>query len=207
MDHPFPVGVCGCCGKPPFVEGENYTVAEGGCWLWIGSNDAGGYGRLTYRHIRWPAHRLSYVLVTGEDPGEKAVHHLCENKTCINPEHLEAIDQAVHFNGHRNPGWYNRQPPPTPEQIAEIRARAAAGQRNREIAEAMGRTRQYVSKVINHQIWPEGVEPKRGRWHKLHPADRERIRTLYATGNHTQTELAHVFGISQAYVGRIVRSG
>jgi len=200
------MGVCGCCGKPAFVEGENYVVADSGCWEWTGSKDVGGYGRLTHRHIRWPAHRLSYVLATGEDPGGKPVHHLCENKVCINPDHLEAVDPVAHFNGHRKPEWYDsRQPRPTPEQIKEIRRRAAAGERNKEIANSIGRTRQYVSKVVSHQIWSEGVEPKHGRWHKLRPADHERIRELYATGNHTQIELARAFGISQVYVSRIVK--
>lgn len=200
----FPTAVCSCCGKPPFVEGENYVVTDDGCWEWIGPKDGSGYGRLTYRHIRFPAHRLSYILATGEDPGAKPVHHTCENKPCVNPDHLEAVDPVAHFNGHRKPEWYEkRKSPPTPDVVAEIRERHEAGQTNKKIAEAVGRKRQYVSKVIRNQMWAEGAAPKRGRSWKLPVEARQEIRERYAAGGITQTQLAKEYGITQVYVSRI----
>ena len=59
---------------------------EGECWEWKGYVDKHGYGRL-----RLQAHRLSYELFHGEIEEGKQIDHLCRNRRCINPKHLEAV--------------------------------------------------------------------------------------------------------------------
>ena len=67
------------------------------CWEWIASCDSKGYGRfnLDGRHIR--AHRISYELAKGEIPSGLDTDHLCRNKQCVNPDHLEAITRSEHL--------------------------------------------------------------------------------------------------------------
>ena len=65
-----------------------------GCWLWEGGLDGKGYGTflisLPVRHnVR--AHRFSYELHKGAIPAELELDHLCRNKVCVNPDHLEPV--------------------------------------------------------------------------------------------------------------------
>lgn len=62
------------------------------CWEWIGSRDASGYGCLhVTRGKRDRAHRISYTLARGPIPAGMHLDHLCENTSCCNPWHLEAV--------------------------------------------------------------------------------------------------------------------
>jgi hypothetical protein len=59
-----------------------------GCWLWVGSKDADGYGTLKRQRKSWRAHRLSYELYCGPIPPEIYVLHRCDNPSCVRPDHL-----------------------------------------------------------------------------------------------------------------------
>jgi len=65
---------------------------DSGCWQWIGTIDiSNGYGRLSYKHKEFMAHRVSYNLHRGEIEKGLVIDHLCKNKWCVNPEHLEPV--------------------------------------------------------------------------------------------------------------------
>ncbi len=60
------------------------------CWLWLGFCEPKGYGKLK----AWGeqlAHRLSYRLHVGPIPEGLTLDHLCCNKRCVNPDHLEPV--------------------------------------------------------------------------------------------------------------------
>ncbi|MFN2485673.1 MAG: HNH endonuclease signature motif containing protein [Acidimicrobiia bacterium] len=64
-----------------------------GCWLWTG-NLANGYGRFWLGGKTQPAHRVAYEELVGPVPDGLELDHLCFNKSCINPWHLEAVTHA-----------------------------------------------------------------------------------------------------------------
>lgn len=69
---------------------------EGGCWEWAGVLTPKGYPRMhDKRGIS--AHRYSYVLHTGHDPLGLDIDHLCRNRRCVNPQHLEAVTARVNI--------------------------------------------------------------------------------------------------------------
>lgn len=70
---------------------------EDECWTWEGSRSRLGYGeiRVGGRSGRtMSAHRVTYELFTGPIPEGLEIDHLCRNRACCNPAHLEAVTHA-----------------------------------------------------------------------------------------------------------------
>ena len=63
-----------------------------GCWPWLGRLYPAGYGEC---HLfgEGYAHRIAYILTRGPIPKGLQIDHLCRNRACANPEHLEAVTQ------------------------------------------------------------------------------------------------------------------
>lgn len=65
------------------------------CHEWVGSLNDSGYGVFYHNYSQYKAHRVVYSLNFG-DPGENLViDHLCRNRSCVNPAHLEAVSSQV----------------------------------------------------------------------------------------------------------------
>lgn len=64
------------------------------CWEWLGAT-ANGYGQIRWgpppSHKREQAHRVSYALARGAIPEGLVIDHLCKNRPCVNPAHLEVV--------------------------------------------------------------------------------------------------------------------
>lgn len=76
---------------------------EDGCWDWTGAGRADGYGRLMvgWKYIR--AHRFAYRMLVGPIPNGLDLDHLCRNRRCVNPAHLEPVTRRE--NLARGIGW------------------------------------------------------------------------------------------------------
>lgn len=77
-----------------------YVVDDNGCWVWQKFITEEGYGRI---HLRSPsprnvlAHRLYYERYVGPIPADLEIDHLCRNRACVNPAHLEPVPKRVNI--------------------------------------------------------------------------------------------------------------
>ena len=62
-----------------------------GCWEWVGAIVPDGYGSFWVGDRNTSAHRVSYAIKHGGIPENATIDHLCRNRKCVNPDHLEAV--------------------------------------------------------------------------------------------------------------------
>ncbi len=95
-------------GKPSRPLTQFYShiqfIESTGCWEWTGDIHL-GYGRLMIKRKHYQAHRLSYEIFKGKIPDGLELGHLCRNRSCCNPEHLEAVTRSINLRRGHN---YNR---------------------------------------------------------------------------------------------------
>lgn len=62
-----------------------------GCWVWVGGWFNSGYGRIYHNGKYRRAHRVVWEKFKGLIPYDKQLDHLCRNRLCVNPDHLELV--------------------------------------------------------------------------------------------------------------------
>jgi hypothetical protein len=70
---------------------RSFVVHSNGCWNWKGPQNCKKYGTFFYSGKRYSAHRVSYLLRHGKIDPRLCIDHLCRNRLCINPDHLELV--------------------------------------------------------------------------------------------------------------------
>jgi hypothetical protein len=78
-------------------------LKDNGCWDWKGSKTKEGYGRFAFNKIMVIAHRFSYEVHKQCIPIGMEIDHLCKNRSCVNPEHLEVVTHTT--NIRRSDRW------------------------------------------------------------------------------------------------------
>jgi len=74
---------------------RNVLIEKSGCWAWTGSILGNGYGRIWHKNKAKLVHRFSYEWHVGPIPPSLQIDHLCRNRACCNPAHLEAVTGRV----------------------------------------------------------------------------------------------------------------
>lgn len=134
--------------------------AKTGCWEWSRSLNKGGYGRMTVhtdagvlRGVM--AHRVAYTVFKGPIDADLEVMHRCDNRKCINPDHLEAGTHAENMRdaalkGRMSKGGFKYEADQELDLPSIIRKLYADGFYSQyEIAAMFGFSQSYVSRIVN----------------------------------------------------------
>lgn len=140
---------------------DRRVVRLDGCWDWIGSKNAAGYGTLRVggrgsKSVL--AHRLSWVLYNGEIPNKLQVLHECDNPICTNPRHLflgtnaENIADRIKKGRKGSQAWINageRHPNAklTDEDVRRIRELRSSGSMCKDLAKMYGVIPRHISAI------------------------------------------------------------
>lgn len=129
------------------------------CTEWVGKTNRDGYGYLNIRRPgdKWrlrTAHRLAFEMATGA-PAEGLVLHRCNNRKCINPEHLYDSDHAQNMRDRAASG-NNRSGRDrlTPELVSQIRE-LCKKKPQRAVADLLGLPKSTVGDVMSGKCWKD----------------------------------------------------
>jgi len=131
-----------------------------GCWEYSARTKS-GYGRIYYEGRQWRAHRLVWTTLHGAIPEGQYVLHRCDNRACVNPDHLFLGTHGDNMRDAAAKGRFRLQKNPErsnlarllPQQALEIRRRFKAGERAPALAKEFGVHRTHIRDIGNGKRW------------------------------------------------------
>lgn len=136
-------------GDPRLPERFWVKVSEdscGGCWLWRGAVNGGGYGVFQMNGMALNAHQVSYESLIAAVPCWLHLDHLCRTRLCVNPGHLEPVTPGINVQRGRTPKV-------TPEEVCEIRRLRKSGAPLKVLAKQYRLTVPGISLIVNRKTW------------------------------------------------------
>ena len=130
------------------------------CWIWIGAIDDRGYGSIGVNGRTRRAHRLSYEMLNGAIPKGLFVCHKCDNKKCVNPNHLflgtakdNTMDMIKKGRAKHAIGENAGRSKLTKEQVTQIRKRYKKGESTRKLASHYPVSHTQIWEIVTYRHW------------------------------------------------------
>jgi hypothetical protein len=136
-----------------------YAITDNGCWEWTGPL-LNGYGAVCYKGRIYIASRVSFTHHKGKITDGLCVLHKCDNRKCVNPDHLflgtrgeNNTDRASKKRSNPNKGSTSYFAKLNEGQVIEIRKKLSLGISGKLIANEFNTTRTTIWNIKNHKTW------------------------------------------------------
>jgi hypothetical protein len=128
---------------------EKVKMVESGCHEWQSTMHRDGYGKFWLDGKQIMSHRVGYMIANGGIPEGKMVLHKCDNRKCVNPDHLYAgtPSQNVRDKVKRFKGIWGFMKHPY-EKVLEVRSLYNEGLTQTAIAGITGISQSHISKMV-----------------------------------------------------------
>jgi predicted XRE-type DNA-binding protein len=130
------------------------------CWEWTAGKDRYGYGSIRINNKVLRTHRVSYQLHYGDFDIALFVCHKCDNKKCVNPEHLflgtHQDNMTDKVNKGKQPNLIGKNNPNTKlteDNVIQIKKLLFVGMKQREIAQKYNVSQNQISQIKNNKAW------------------------------------------------------
>ena len=145
------------------VDKGNETLLE--CWEWIGLKDEKGYGRFHAKHQTLISSRVAFFFHTGVIDENLLVCHICDNTSCVNPDHLWLGTKAANnfdksFKGRDSKGSMRPNAILNEEEVKDILGRSRNGESNVSIAKIYGVSDKTISNIKYGRKWKHVTLPE-----------------------------------------------
>jgi hypothetical protein len=146
--------------KSKLLSKMKFTLQYPFCRVWAGTIKSNGYGVFRLDGVEYLAHRAAYIVYHGPIPEGYVIHHWCENRLCITPNHIVSLTGEQHVKLTARTGAYrgekNRNSRHSNEKIKHIKELAKAGISARVLAEEFDIPRSTLSQILSGQSRARG---------------------------------------------------
>jgi hypothetical protein len=138
-----------------FASWVDDSAGPGGCHLWGGATSTDGYGVFHVGPGQWAsAHRFAFEMATGRPVGQQHLRHLCNDKLCVNQNHL--VPGTIRENAlDRVRAGVSNKRALTDERVVSLRRLYAAGARIADLTRAAGISRVAVRRMLRGVTYRE----------------------------------------------------